>query len=167
MPPGRRPGRALDPEDSSSIVDVGLAAIDDRGRLTLPSHVVQQLAWAQSAEAQEILLAHVDHGILQVLPWSPFGEQVIQRKKELEESSSRGDAPVEALVALNLRYRRAVLEVGRRTTLLPDVRLHLGIEQDRKGSVHVIRIGDRLEILSRTAYDALLFFSHPKIDDLP
>lgn len=166
---GRPAGLQLDPDRPGPIAQAVVQG-SGRGRFRLPADVVRGATWLGSTEAMvESLVVFEDPGYLVLLPWSPDGDRVIARRRELiasinEKSESE---EIEALRVLEDRYKRVKIGKDLRVTLSPEMLQHLRLQRETAAQVYVVRVQDRIELISPDTRDRRLASGHPALDDLP
>jgi DNA-binding transcriptional regulator/RsmH inhibitor MraZ len=127
------------------------------------------VTWIEAPKTQtEALAVFNDPGQLLLLPWDPDGEQrVVARRRELTEAAAEDPEAIAALQALENRYERIVIDKEFRITCSSEFLQHLGTRRGISSQVYVVRVQDRIEVLSTNFRDQQLKAGHSALDDLP
>lgn len=158
MPKGRIPAWLLDPADRTTPRQ-DVADVDARNRLTVPLRLLDGLSGVDESGAGAILIETIVPGLAVVRPWTPTGDNVLQRRREMAALPEA----TEAVRALDDAFRRGRLEPGGRFTLPPPVVGHLTASFRRRG-LFLVRYDDRLELWSRRYRNEMMVGSLPGFD---
>jgi hypothetical protein len=82
--------------------------------------------WLTGEAALPALVELAEPGRIRLLPWRPFGERVIERRRELSQAAENSDDIAE-LVFLTERFRRVHIEKSGRFPLHDRELLHIGL----------------------------------------
>lgn len=152
----------LDP-DLKSPVEQGVADIDHRGRIRVPSRMARLLSWLPSSGAPVDALAVFDEpGHIILLSWKERSPPVLTRRKKLIQDAQESPEALEGLRLLEDRYKRIPIPRDLRPTLSIEALMHLELPVATTTHVYIVRVFDALEILSpmfrkqrNTDHDAL------------
>jgi hypothetical protein len=140
--------------------------MDERFRVRVPHAIVATVPWMRSGKEQLELLGELHSpGIVKLVPWSPNGDKVVARKRELDQKLASDPLAVDALRELFFRYQRVLVDKEHRITLSPELQVHLAVNQYR--GVYFVRVSDQVEIWSGARREQELLESHPALEDLP
>ncbi len=148
MANGRPPGIALDTELPGPVAQQ-VVEIDRRGRLRLPNALVRSIPWLGSdAKSVDALVVLDEPGRLGFLSWEQQAPAVLDRRRELIEQTHHDDSVAEALRLLEDRYKRVAIPQDLRPTLTAEILLHLELSVGAPARVYLVRLFDRLDVLS-------------------
>lgn len=83
------------------------------------------VAWLTADAGMDALVELAEPGRIRLLPWQPFGDRVVERRRELSQADEGPE--VEELVFLTERFRRVRIEKSGRFPLHDREALHLGL----------------------------------------
>jgi len=130
-------------------VDQDVAEIDQRGRLQIPSRLISSITWLKKRETSSDALVILDEpGRIRLLSWENESTPILTRRKQLIENSGESSEAVEALRLLEDRYKHLIIPKDSRPTLSKEITMHLGIPDDAKAQIYIVRVFEALEILS-------------------
>lgn len=140
----------LDPSLESP-VEQGVADIDRRGRIRIPSRMARLLGWLPHSGAPVDALAVFDEpGHMALFSWAERSPPVLIKRKELIHDAQESTEALESLRLLEDRYKRISIPQDLRPTLSIEALMHLELPVATVTYVYVIRIFDVLEIFSPT-----------------
>jgi hypothetical protein len=163
MSAGRPKDQPFDPEEKESVRQV-VVSLDERGRIKLPVRITESLSWLADRDTLAVLSTP---GIIRLYPWTPAGEAVLRRRRELLERTKDEPSTYEILRALEDRYKRLKIPKSVRPTLTNEMILHLGLAPYVSTSVYLWRIADTVEINSSPHRTQHLADEWEELSDLP
>lgn len=131
---------------ADSEVSQDVVQIDARGRICLPAWIWRRLPWGGGTSAVDCLMVLHEEGRLELRPWEPDGERVLERRGVLLVGDLPAGEQTCRLWALEDRYLRGVVDQERRITLPAPALLHLHLVQGDR--IYVRRMRERLELIS-------------------
>lgn len=162
---GRPPGWLLDSEQPGP-VHREVLRIDTRGRMTVPADVWERVTWLHPDEPTLTLLVCHEPGRVKFLPWKPYGQRVLERRRELLSQEQTPDI-LEAIIELEDRYLRQSMETSGRVNLSEMALTHLEIRNDLPTYAILMCLSDFFEIWSKTYRRARQKAALDVFDDLP
>jgi hypothetical protein len=91
-----------------------------------------------------VLVEIADPGRVRLLPWQPFGEAVVKRRRELAQGADEEER--NELILLTERFRRVHIEKNGRFPLQEREQFHLGLGSDTGWMVLVICTAEAIEL---------------------
>lgn len=143
-------GRPLVPLPEA-VVFQELAHIDPHRRLNLLPRWSVRFDWLKPTKGNpaELLMVLREPGFIRLLPWIPWGEQVVHRYQELAADEGPDDR-LEALRLLQDTYGRLQVDAEHRPYLGDAALAHLGVSLERgvRSPVYVVVYPNCLGLLS-------------------
>ena len=146
MTAGRPKGAKLDPENPNPVI-VEVCEFDERGRVRFPPRITSGIEWFQKGAFNCLMVLDIP-GRVVLLPWKPFGEQVIEKRRELIEEFSADSTLRDALISLEYRYHRLPIPVDSRPYVGSLALFHLDLPEGIPSRAHLIRFPEGLEFIS-------------------
>ncbi len=150
MANGRPSGTRLDPEHPDPVL-VEVCEIDERGRVRLPPRITSGVEWFEGRKF-DCLMVLDEPGRVILLPWKPYGDEVVEKRREIIEELSKDSTEREFLSALTCRYHRISIPSDSRPYVGSFVLLHLGFPEGISSRAYLIQFPDSIEIVSREFY---------------
>jgi hypothetical protein len=135
-----RAGPELDPEIAVPVRH-HVAQLESRGRLYLPPWLVGDIDWLKPD--QEVLLVFDEPGMIRLLNWGTHKERVVARQRELAAAGN-----LEAVAALQDRYRLLSIPGDSRPILGEAAMVHLGLTELRHPYIYVVRVIEAIRLMS-------------------
>lgn len=104
------------------------------------------VAWLTGDAAVAALVELAEPGRIRLLPWHPFGDRVVERRRELGQQAAGGGPDAEELVFLTERFRRVHIEKSGRFPLHDRELVHLGLGPPTGWLVLLVCTRQRLEL---------------------
>lgn len=146
MNAGRPKGTKIDPENQSPVA-VEVCEIDERGRVRFPPRITSGIEWFEKGAFDCLMVLDVPGRVI-VLPWNPFGEEVIKKRNELIEEFPENSTLRDALISLEYRYHRLPIPVDSRPYVGSLALFHLDLPEGLPSRAYLVRSPERLELLS-------------------
>lgn len=148
MPRGPSPDTWLDEELGPQPVHFGLVEFQTRGRLQIPKPVRLCAAWLGESAVPKAVFELADPGQVIIWAWSPMGETLTDRRRQLvAKIAADPDAETE-LVAIEERYLRVTIEARARFHRNDRIMAHLGIAPGATNALYTVGFANRVEIWS-------------------
>ncbi|TGN78921.1 hypothetical protein EOW77_0028800 [Bradyrhizobium yuanmingense] len=155
-------------DDHAAKVIEEVAHVDERGRINFLPRWRDRIAWlSRSSGNVEALMIFKEPGLIAICNWLPDGPNIQKRYEELAERSD--SEALEALRLIQSRFRRLSIPANDRTSMGDAALVHLGLpfERDKRSSIYVSILPDRIELLSPDLRNSRLLLGSILIDDLP
>src|SRR5258708_37169159 len=162
---GRPPGQPLDPESAQRLTWSEID-VDDRWRIRLAPTQTVEVDWLAEDKSQDVLVVMRESGVFQICPWSPDGDAVITKRRELIADSASNQEAANALIDLDLKYVRLTLGKDNRVTLSPEVLLHMDISEMHNRKLLLLAGWGRIAIWTKLAREAHMRVPHEFIQHL-
>lgn len=159
MPSGRSPGLELDPAFPVPVRN-HVAQLESRGRLYLPPWLCREAPWL-TPEGRSLAVFD-EPGLIRLLPWEPDGEAVVIRRRELAAAGN-----LEAISALQDRYRSIQVPADSRPVLGDAALVHLGLTELRRPYVYIVRFTASVKLMSPRYRNRELARLRPVFESLP
>jgi hypothetical protein len=125
----RPPETWVDPQGPGTVyvelIDVQPAHDAAGPRVHIPRPGRDCVAWLKGGSGVDALVELAEPGRIRLLPWQPFGDRLIERRRELSQNAEASD--IEELVFLTERFRRVHIERGGRLPFHDRELVHLGL----------------------------------------
>jgi hypothetical protein len=135
----------LDPSNPGPVLQEA-RLVQSRRRFSVPARLLAGLPGIDDSSSGRFLLVLEEPGRLRLLPWSPDGEEALERRRRIAAGDVEAAGTLDALRAWDDRYRRLRIDGGRIDLPLAVV-AHLD-SRFRVYGVHVVRYPNGLEIWS-------------------
>jgi hypothetical protein len=126
------------------LIDAQPARDGARPLVHIPQKGQDCVAWLTGAAAVAALVELAEPGRIGLLPWRPFGDRVVERRRELSQASEGPD--IEELVFLTERFRRVGIEKSGRFPLHDRELFHLGLGPSTGWRILLVCTRERLEL---------------------
>src|SRR6266566_2199829 len=108
-----------------ALIDVLPSQASARPVVHLPRPGRDCVAWLEGGSAADALVELAEPGRIRLLPWQPFGDRLVERRRELSQNPE--ESQIEELIFLTERYRRVHIDKGGRFPLHDRELFHLGL----------------------------------------
>jgi hypothetical protein len=135
----------VDPEGAGPLyVELCELESDDSGwRVQIPSPGRECVEWLRLGKKCRALIEIAEPGRIRVLPWAPYGEQVLARQQEL--ARELGEEALEELLILTERFRGVNVERTGRLPIHSRELFHLGLGPDSGWSALLVCLPEHVE----------------------
>jgi hypothetical protein len=149
--------------------DQAIASIGARGRVSLPSQIVEELEWISPGETVDALGILEQPGTVRLVDFRQYGRVVIERRITLIADAVVNADALHSLTILEDRYHRVPITTDRRITLNKLLLSHLDviIEETGETAIYVERKQQELFLLSKFARTQRLKLSRAALPNLP
>ena len=147
-----------------------LGEIDKRGRLHLPTQLIQSISWLKGASHSVDALAILEEpGRIKISDWNTASLPVLERRKELINDLNRrqDDDVIEALRLIEDRYKKIRIPSDLRPTINNYLMLHLELSPENESKIYIVSVSDNLIVMSSDYRNAKLLNFSTFLPDLP
>jgi hypothetical protein len=143
----RPPVTWVDPEGPGAVYIelIDAQPLDDASgpRVYIPRPGRDCVSWLKARSEVDALVELAEPGRIRLLPWQPFGDRVIKRRRELTQDAEESE--IEELIFLTERFRRVHIEKSGRFPFHDRELLHLGLGPTTGWLTLIICTPQRLE----------------------